>query len=148
MTPKYSQISWWSHNIFMPQKYSFSWKPPKIVKFKFLNKKKCPEPMYVWRYQSAPTPGRTDSSRNHFGLEYILVAKFSPHAKLPCLIFCSFLAAAKEPLNLIHVVLNLRSDCNTKPWKAMRRCLNYWLKSNLRRILYVCISIFSTLIKD
>ena len=44
INPKYSPILWWPpkniHKIFIPQKYSFFWKPPKILKFKILNKKK------------------------------------------------------------------------------------------------------------
>ena len=32
------------------------WKPQKILKFKILNPQKCPEPTYVWNYQSTPPP--------------------------------------------------------------------------------------------
>ena len=45
------------HKILIHKKYSFFWKPPKILKFKILNPKKWPEPTYVWKYQSNP-PGR------------------------------------------------------------------------------------------
>ena len=60
LTPEFSPILLWPqkniHKIFIPKKYSFFWKPPKILKFKILNPKKCPEPTYLWKYQSTP-PG-------------------------------------------------------------------------------------------
>ena len=55
-----SPILWWPKKISTkssyPKKYSFLWKPQKILKFKILNPKKWPEPTYVWKYQSTPPP--------------------------------------------------------------------------------------------
>ena len=61
ITPKYSPILLWTKKIstksLQPKKYSFSWKTPKILKFKILNPKKWPEPTYVQKYQSTPPWG-------------------------------------------------------------------------------------------
>ena len=56
MTPKNDPVLWWPPKISTkssyPQKYSFSWKHPKIMKFKILSPKNWPEPTYLWKYQS------------------------------------------------------------------------------------------------
>ena len=41
-------------NLHTPQKYTRFSKPPKILKFRILNPKKLPGPMYVWKCQSPP----------------------------------------------------------------------------------------------
>ena len=43
-------------NLHTPQKYSFFWKPQKILKFRLLNTQKKSEPTYVWKYQCTPPP--------------------------------------------------------------------------------------------
>ena len=41
---------------FIPKKYLFFWKPQKNVEIQNFEPKKWPEPMYVCKYQSTPTP--------------------------------------------------------------------------------------------
>ena len=54
--PQTSPILWWP-NKNTPKKYSFFWKPKKVLKFRILNPQKWVEPTYVWKYQSTPPLG-------------------------------------------------------------------------------------------
>ena len=53
-------------NLHTPKKYSFFWKPKKILKFRILNPKKWAEPTYVGKYQSTP-PGDLRMKIYHLG---------------------------------------------------------------------------------
>ena len=65
MTPKkYAQ------NLYTPKKYSFFWKPQKILKFWILNPKKWAQPSYVWKYQSTPLGPSRPQKNNRKVLKY------------------------------------------------------------------------------
>ena len=51
-------------NLHTPKKYSFFWKPPKILKFRILNPPKKPEPTYVWKYQSTSPLGNQPQAKH------------------------------------------------------------------------------------
>ena len=71
MTPKYSPIcddpKKYPQNLHTPKNINFSEPPPpppppppkkkNKLKYKILNPKNCPEPAYVWKFQSTPPGG-------------------------------------------------------------------------------------------